>query len=195
MTRISKHTASIRRALAARLRDRRGFMLAEQLVSIILIGLLCIAITAGLSAAMSAYFSITRQTAADTLLARAIETVNDELVYSTNPEASSFDSPSRKARVQITSTDEGIVMQGNGIKTGNATAAESLVIVKSSADPAFTPGFAEGKAPIYNAADNTWSYTINITETGSVSGPVVQKDVTVKRVMPAPQNAEDGSGT
>ena len=39
--------------LHARLRDTRGFMLAEQLVSVIFIGLLGIIVAAGIGAAMS----------------------------------------------------------------------------------------------------------------------------------------------
>ena len=44
----------VRTSVVRCLRDQRGFMLAEQLVSIIFIGLLCIVVTAGLGAAMSA---------------------------------------------------------------------------------------------------------------------------------------------
>lgn len=54
MMRAGSNTLSCARfALIARLRDTRGFMLAEQLVSIIFIGLLCIVVAAGLQAAMS----------------------------------------------------------------------------------------------------------------------------------------------
>lgn len=69
------------RTLRSRLRDTRGFMLAEQLVSIIFIGLLCVVIAAGLTAALSAYSNITRQTNADNLLARTVEEVSNEFAY------------------------------------------------------------------------------------------------------------------
>ena len=76
----------VRTAVVRCLRDQRGFMLAEQLVSIIFIGLLCIVVTAGLGAAMSAYRSITEQTHADMLLADAVERVSDEFAYALSVE-------------------------------------------------------------------------------------------------------------
>ena len=48
-------------SLRSRLRDTRGFMIAEQLASIVFIGLLCVAVGVGLQVAMNSYTSITRQ--------------------------------------------------------------------------------------------------------------------------------------
>lgn len=74
------------RTLRSRLRDTRGFMLAEQLVSIIFIGLLCVVIAAGLTAALSAYSNITLQTNADNLLTRTVEAVSDEFAFALSVE-------------------------------------------------------------------------------------------------------------
>ena len=46
-------------SLRSRLRDTRGFMIAEQLTSIVFIGLLCVAVGVGLQVAMNSYASIT----------------------------------------------------------------------------------------------------------------------------------------
>ena len=43
-------------SLRSRLRDTRGFMIAEQLTSIVFIGLLCVAVGVGLQVAMSRTF-------------------------------------------------------------------------------------------------------------------------------------------
>lgn len=77
------------RALRSRLKNDHGFMLAEQLVSIIFIGLLSIVVAAGIGAAMSAYANITRQTTADNMLARAVESVSDELSFAQSVEGTS----------------------------------------------------------------------------------------------------------
>ena len=60
-------------SLRSRLRDTRGFMIAEQLASIVFIGLLCVAVGVGLQVAMNSYTSITRQAQADALLQQAVE--------------------------------------------------------------------------------------------------------------------------
>lgn len=72
--------------LRARLRDTRGFMLAEQLVSVIFIGLLGIIVAAGIGAAMSVYANITRQTQADQMLFQAVARVRDEFSYALSVE-------------------------------------------------------------------------------------------------------------
>ena len=59
-------------SLRSRLRDTRGFMIAEQLTSIVFIGLLCVAVGVGLQVAMNSYASITRQAQADALLQQAV---------------------------------------------------------------------------------------------------------------------------
>ena len=72
-------------SLRSRLRDTRGFMIAEQLTSIVFIGLLCVAVGVGLQVAMNSYASITRQAQADALLQQAVEVVSDELTYARRP--------------------------------------------------------------------------------------------------------------
>ena len=80
-------------SLRSRLRDTRGFMIAEQLTSIVFIGLLCVAVGVGLQVAMNSYASITRQAQADALLQQAVEVVSDELTYARDVEGEGTQAP------------------------------------------------------------------------------------------------------
>ena len=80
-------------SLRSRLRDTRGFMIAEQLASIVFIGLLCVAVGVGLQVAMNSYTSITRQAQADALLQQAVEVVSDELTYARDVEGAVLHQP------------------------------------------------------------------------------------------------------
>ena len=80
-------------SLRSRLRDTRGFMIAEQLASIVFIGLLCVAVGVGLQVAMNSYTSITRQAQADALLQQAVEVVSDELTYARDVEGEGTQAP------------------------------------------------------------------------------------------------------
>lgn len=168
------------------LRDTRGFMLAEQLVSIIFIGLLCIVVTAGLSAAMSAYSSITTQTKADALLAEAVEKVSDELVYSLEvlndeevqhfPE---FNSASLRERVGFNKEKDarGIWLNRNGPALLLVSAENNIVPIL--ADLVYNGPTSE------DALANSWTFTIEIRNIdGSKPGNTTyaQATMTVKRI-------------
>ena len=68
-------------------------MIAEQLTSIVFIGLLCVAVGVGLQVAMNSYASITRQAQADALLQQAVEVVSDELTYARDVEGEGTQAP------------------------------------------------------------------------------------------------------
>lgn len=158
----------------ARLRDTRGFMLAEQLVSIIFIGLLCIVVAAGLQAAMSAYASITTKTAADTLLSQAVERVSDELAYSLSVEEDgsfpAFVSSTVNETVQFYSPENG---EFNDIRFAtNSGRQETLIAAQGDLVPVLD-------RLTYSSSTNTWDFSIAI-KSGDVV--VTEASMTVKRI-------------
>lgn len=197
-----RHPSHWIRSLCARVCDTRGFMLAEQLVSVIFIGLLCILVAAGLSAAMSAYGSITTQTRANNLLSNTIQIVSDQLVFSQDPDSatSQYTSGSEHVRGTLQNANNGIelsytydVVDENGNK-GTKTGTTQLVSPKQESQgsaPILSVGFVSGKEPQYNANSNTWTYSVQVSQSGSGTVLVTQNDITVSRVMAAPQT---GSG-
>lgn len=161
--------------LSARLRDERGFMLAEQLVSVIFIGLLSVAVAAGLGAAMAAYGSITATSNANMLLAETIQQVNDELAFSISVEdgTASFVSATTRTSVAMSSGDEGIVLSPT--QTG-AAAPVTLVAETNGLTPSFT------SPPVYQAAANTWTYAVAVSDGGG--SQLAAQAMTVARVNP-----------
>lgn len=160
-------------ALRARLHDTRGFMLAEQVVSIAFLGLLCVAVAAGLTAALSAYSGITKQTNAQQLLARTVDEVNNELTYARSSAGQQFISATTRTEVQLISNDQGIALQR----------------MDPFADPEVLVGAANGLMPTfeveptYDFDTNTWSYTVVIKDSGMVD--ILRQEMTVVQVNPA----------
>lgn len=154
-------------SLLARLRDTRGFMIAEQLISIIFIGLLCIAVTAGLQAAMNSYGRITLQTQADSMLSQAVEVVSDELVYAFGVEGGSvaFVSATRHENATLRSDEQGIWLEAAGTQYNLASTENGL-----------TPQLASLS---YDATAGTWSFRITIQSGGST---LADTTMTVKRI-------------
>lgn len=152
---VSNNISSWREALTQRLRDTRGFMLAEQLVSIIFIGLLCIAVAVGLGAAMSSYAKITLQTQADAMLSQAVEVVSNELVYSLGVEGGSTKFTSATLHEQAT------------LVSGKENPG---IWLKASSDSCLVP-VENGLTPTldnleYNASTRTWTFHIAINSGG-----------------------------
>lgn len=151
-------------------------MLAEQLVSVIFIGLLSVVVAAGLGAAMSAYANITRQTTADNLLARSVELVSDELVYSLSVEGEgsfpAFVSASTRETMQFYSPDDGETRQG--IMIAGATTATTLVPSQSGLVPSLNN-------LVYDKDTNTWTFDVIVREDAQ-SSPLAQASLTVKRI-------------
>lgn len=155
-----------------RLRDTRGFMLAEQLVSIIFIGLLCIAVAAGLGAAMSSYAKITLQTQADAMLSQAVEVVSNELVYALDVTASEDGS------LKFTSAtlhEDGVTLVSDATDTG--------IWLKASSDSCLAP-VQDGLAPkidnlVYDKDARTWTFHIAINSGGKT---LAGTTMTVKRI-------------
>lgn len=153
-------------SLLARLRDTRGFMIAEQLISIIFIGLLCIAVTAGLQAAMNSYGRITLQTQADSMLSQAVEVVSDELVYALEvSNDASFVSATRHENVTLGSDAQGIWLKANGTQY-------TLAATENGLEPTLS-GLA------YSETSGTWTFRITI-QSGTTT--LADATMTVKRI-------------
>lgn len=159
------------KAARARLHDTSGFVLAEQLVSIVFIGLLCVAVAAGLSAAFAAYANITQQADAQQMIVRSIGEVNGELVYSRDISHDRFVSATTHTEVWLTSDEGGIVLDA-------VDGSASTVLVGGS--DGLVPGFAEG--PVYDVTTNSWSYRVVISDLRG--GEVLAQDMVVKRMEP-----------
>ena len=169
---VASGVTAFRSRLTARLRDTRGFMLAEQLVSVIFIGFLCVVVAAGLGAALSAYSGITTSSNANMLLSQAVQEVSDELVFSLSAKTDgSFVSETTRTSVTMSSDDRGIIV------TDGSGAGTVLVAPKNGLTPKFS------SVPSYSAGTNTWTFTIVINNGDSV---MAEQAMTVGRVNPAP---------
>lgn len=160
-----------------KLRSTAGFTLAEQLISMIFIGLLCIAVGTGISVAMNTFGKVNDQTNADQLLMRTIQEVNSELAYSESVEAASgtysYISPSSGTRVTLASDSRGIVIKGTDI---GGTGVNEVVLVPTAND--MVPSF---KSLSYQNTNNTWQYTVSIARTGSPTSTLAEQSMTVAR--------------
>ncbi len=160
--------------LMRRLRDTRGAFLAEHLMSVIFIGLLCVAISAGIGAALSSYRGVTQATDANMLLSRSIEAVKYELDYSLSPPApfgsyAAYVSPTTHTNVQLSSDDRGIILKGEGI---GQDGADSLVLVPS------TNGLSH--KIVFMQSGGTFVFQIEIYQQGTL---VESQNIVVNRVM------------
>lgn len=174
--------------LASKLRNEDGFTLAELLVSVVFIGLLCIVISLGLGAALSAYGTVTQESNSHQLLARSTQEITDELAFSlsVDTDKKAYESPSSRTLVTLVTSanNEGIAIQGLGI--GGADLDKSGEVLLVPGVDGLVPRFAEGKEPVYNSENNTWSYTIEIINTNVAPNVVVEtRDMIVARNMPA----------
>lgn len=158
--------------LLAKLKSTQGFMLAEQLVSIIFFGLLCIIVAAGLGVVMSAYADITQQTQAQALLSRTVEEVNDELAFARDVEGITFVSESVHARVEFVDTPEGISLRGNGIQTGTTGKTETVLLIPAAGS--LVPSLTN-----LTYSNNTWKFTVTINQN---SNAVATSQMTVARI-------------
>lgn len=189
MNRVSGHMQCMRLAAAARLRDTRGFMLGEHVLSIVFLGLLCIAIAAGLSAALSSYAAITKQTKADAMLARAVEEVSDQLTYALSVEGSdarivldnpSFVSPSTKASSRIVSNDAGIVLTTlvNGKETALVPCEYGLIPKVENIE--YRPRYDDYDEVL--AGQNEWGFTVAVYEDSKTDAPLAETTMSILRI-------------
>ena len=164
-------------SLRSRLRATRGFMIAEQLASIVFIGLLCVAVGVGLQVAMNSYTSITRQAQADALLQQAVEVVSDELTYARDVEGEGTQAPDNPLYFTSPTRHETSVLQSS--ETGedgiwlNAAGEQSQIV---PARDGLAPKLAELS---YNADNETWSFRITIASGEDVAAETA---MTVKRI-------------
>ena len=185
MSRFSRHTTSVNRfrlrshpslcgtrpKLCRRLHDTRGFTLAEQLISIVFLGLLCVVIAVGLNAAFQSYRLANESTRANELLTRAVEEVGDELAFASSVEVTGADptfvSPTTKQPVTI-----GNDADGSGIvlvpqDAGDDSAFDPVLLVASSHGltvEVFDVAFNDDKTD--NDKKNTWDFRIDIKQQG-----------------------------
>lgn len=177
----SRPPAGLRARIAGLARDTRGFMLAEQLVSIVFIGMLCIVVAAGLGAALAAYGSITTASNANMLLSQTVQEVNDELAFSLSADADSGAFVSATTRTSVTmetgvtnkTGEKGIVLE----PAGEGGAQVMLVTTTNGLTPAFTT------TPAYEATSNTWTYAVAVLDSSGVVR--AKQDMKVARVNPA----------
>lgn len=161
-------------ALKKRLRSTKGFTLAEQLISIIFIGMLCVVISAGIGAAMTAQGNIAQEAEVNQLLTRTMQEVSDELAFSISvtSDNKTFESATTRTMVQFANDSRGIVLTEVG------AGGNSHLIIPGV--DSLIPQFEE--LPTYQSADNTWSYAIIIKKGDET---VVSQEMTVTRNMSA----------
>ena len=97
---------------ARALRADDGFTLGEVLVTVLLVGLLTLAVAAGIGVAVKAYGSIKQATEANALMGNAVTAVQDELRF-----AYAFDSSVRGYRLYLANDANTITV--NGVNAAN----------------------------------------------------------------------------
>lgn len=179
--------------LRSRLRDTRGFTLAELLISVVFLGLLVVVIGVGLNAALQSYRIANESTRANELLTRAVEEVSDELAFASfeaegdqepdsptgGKNAPSFVSPTTKQPVTI-----GNDADGRGIvlvpqKPGADATRDPVLLVASSHGLTvgiFNVAFNDDKTD--NGKKNTWDFRIDVRQQGS-NTVIASTDMTV----------------
>ena len=174
------------RTLRDRVGDTRGFTLAEQLVSIVFLGLLCVVIGVGLNAALNAYRVANESTRANELLTRAVEEVSDELAFAPSVEGSDskdpitiadckFVSPTLKRPVVIGNDPNGggitLVLQERE-KGADGTVSTPFPRVLVASSHGLTVQISDVAFNVNKDNNNyqyTWNYTIAVTLQGSSS--------------------------
>ena len=185
MSRFSRHTASVNRfrlrlrpslcgarpKLCRRLHDTRGFTLAEQLISIVFLGLLCVVIAVGLNTAFQSYRLANESTRANELLTRAVEEVGDELAFASSVEVTgagpTFVSPTTKQPVAIGNDADGSGIVLVSQNAGDDSAFDPVLLVASSHGltvEVFDVAFNDDKTDI--GKKNTWDFRIDIKQQG-----------------------------
>lgn len=119
---LREHARQRAVSVRSRIHSTQGFTLAEQLISILFLGLLCIVIGVGLNAALQAYRVANESTRANELLARAVEEVSDELAF-----ARSVDAPGNDP-VYVSSVTK------TPVRLGNASDGKGIALVAASSD-------------------------------------------------------------
>lgn len=166
-----------------KLKSNDGFMLAEQLLSMIFIGLLCVAVGAGMGAAMSAFASISTKTESQALLNQAVQKVSDEFVFSKGDvRGTQYASPSVNGRVQLVNmsagNNVGIAFRGNGIGTGVVGADEDVLFI-----PAVDNLVPVISGVAYNSISKTWTFTIDVRQDNATGAVIATSGaMTVLRV-------------
>ncbi|MEG0324726.1 MAG: hypothetical protein RR547_09850 [Raoultibacter sp.] len=119
-------------SLKATLSDTRGFVLAEQVISIVFIGLLCVVIGVGLTAAFQSYRTAQETTRAHELLTRAVSEVSDDLAFARAIDGTGVDC------AYISPTTNTLVRLGNDVK------GSGIVLMDAASKSDSTTGLLNG---------------------------------------------------
>ncbi len=115
-------------SIAVRLRSQNGFTIGEVLVTVILVGLLTMAIAAGIGAALKAYSSVKQYSEAQAVFNNAVTAVTDELRFSYDVSPVSGTAPGTDAGVQAVAFNSTVrnarIYLGNG-----ASAADDRQVI------------------------------------------------------------------
>lgn len=178
--------------LRNRLDDRSGFTLAELLITVVFIGLLTIAIGAGLSAALSAYGTNAKISNANLLMNRTVEEVSDQLAFaldvgSAEDPAGSFVSSTLRTTVHFENIDESDTEDADEDEAQKKAMGIYLVWEENEEDETKKASLplipaAHGLVPeivdlSYNETANAWEYTINVKDNGTVVDSVEMKTI------------------
>ena len=161
---LNRNTKAARVRVIKKLGETAGFTLAEQLLSALLIGLLSIAVAAGLGVATRVYGAVSLEAGANQLMMRAVQEVNDELAYSVSVSSDGQNYMSAMTRTIVhlenSNTNQGISMTGVGLGGSLTGDEKSVVLVPRSAEL----NILFGIMPIYNKSSNAWTYTISVSK-------------------------------
>lgn len=162
-------------ALRAKLRDTCGFTLAEQLISIVFLGLLVVVIGVGLNAAFQSYRLANESTRANELLTRAVEEVSDELAFAVSVEGAGPDptyvSSTTKTPVKIGNAADGsgiaLSPQKKNSESDASTPAPSLLVASSHELTVEILKVEFNNDQADNGKRNTWDFEIGVKQQGS----------------------------
>ncbi|WP_080800959.1 PulJ/GspJ family protein [Arabiibacter massiliensis] len=185
--------ASLSSRARARLGASDGFTLGEVLATVVLVGLLTLAIAAGIGVAVNAYGDIRGHSDEQAVLNNAVTAVADELrfaydVNATDPDRIVFSSTNRDTRLYL----------GNNAEKGNAVTLYGMTAPDGKdpqqdvrlGDPVPLPlvdtaaGISGGNklvATLSNLAYNNGTWTFAITVTGG-SRPLQSESITVRSI-------------
>lgn len=167
------------RPLSRRLSSTDGFTIAEQLVTVIIVGFVTIAVVAGIGVAMNAFNDIRNVTDANAVLSNTTTAVTDELRFATGVEQQetadghdvwAYDSTVRGYRLYLADSVDGITL--NAIDApSEAGGSTSFTTTGSSALPIAQTGTASGVSYLshldslsYDDATHTWTCSLSVTD-------------------------------
>jgi|GEM_PF-5818788 len=159
------------------LRSNNGFTIAEQLVTLIIVGLVTMAVAVGVSIAVNAFRDIRNVTDSNAALSDTVTTITDELRFATGVQAQtiggatvySYDSTVRDYRMYLADSTSGITVNSiNRTEEVGTTAAGTastalLPIANTGTTSSDAKYIAHLKSLSYNSATQTWTVDVYVT--------------------------------